>query len=513
MNQGTPIIGSMSKTRIDKNYLTRSFATNALYGLVFFLVITSFLAWMPLNNDTFWLSMAYPWVFQEGLFPMMSHSIDAAISLGRPPIPMFSGQVYTWFQVELSRSLGIEWMFVNWLTTAIILYGIFYSTAHLIGRIVERRRDLTINLAVVLGIFALPFLVSNSSYYHDPTGTYFMFSWLCNTLPLFGFLCLRVYQRNKNDIRYLYIFLLLMLISSNASEANFISNTAILIYAIVSIRMENSSFDPWLKAKLYLVTFACLLSMGYWVERNLSANAQSGYSGVQTNLDIIAIGETFFLQLIYNLPAISFLDSDRKIRNSDIGINNLEVFTLISIVFIIVVLLWIILKVKLINFTHSEKTNSNGSTRLKNYRIEIIGFLFILCGNISTYSVSIKYQTEVPLFSSFYLGLGVFALTLSLLIYFKTIFVQPTIRNRMFNLAVLLGCLQLVLNCYISMQLQANQPFLRPAQKILSNLYVSQSEYCLAINGVRAKNYAGLGELATNVLQDAATLNKTFNNC
>jgi hypothetical protein len=507
-------IAPMPNIATSRNSIEQAFRTNLFFGLAAFLVFTSFLAWMPPNNDAFWVNLViFPWVMKDGLVQTMVQSIAAASSLGRPPIPMFLSHIYTWFQIKISSNLGIEWVYINWITTALFLYGVFYFTAQLITRIIGHKKENTPTLAVTLGLFALPFIVSNSSYYHDPTGSYFVFAWLLNILPVFGFLCLRIYMLNGTNKRFLYFFMFFVFISINSSEANFISSVLLIAYAIVSTRKMISKSNLKSLSFFYSMVIICVFSLWYWIERNLSGNAQSGYSGIQSNFELSAIGKTFLLQLFYNLPTLSFLGSSQKRSMTDLPINDLHVITLFIIVGLILMLLWIVWKIDPLNLKNSDRQTTRNLFEVGRYRVEVIGLTVILGANLLTYSVSSKYQSEVPLFSSFYLGLGVVAVTLSLITYIMSLTLSSKFKGKVLDLAILLGSVQLILNCYVSMQLQANQPFLRPAQKIISDIEVTQVEYCLAINGVKAGNYGGLGEASADILRKEAQLDKSFEEC
>ena len=468
----------------------------------------SFIAKAPLNQDGFWILQKY--IYPQPMLSALHNILQDAIGLGRPPLAYLFQYVYFYALTKLSILFHVDFSFLNWISVSLLICASLTVISWLLAKLTNVDKE---RIFIIISILISCIMLSNSSYYHDASIIFSIFSWGFSLVPIEIFFFLLLYKKTKL-IQYYVTSLILMLVLTFVSESQF---PAIIVLLVLAIQLGiPTKMHLRLRALCAIIVLAVLTSIAYWILQILNGSAMPGYTGSRLSLHPGRIASTFVTQTSLSVPPISqFRSIFENWHVNGVFNPNLPIqgFGLRS--FILALFLFLVVQITLkMNSTipRNQFELSNFFRRSSGiYRLDVLHLLlFISLFPTLTFSLSMKYQEEVPALLTTYVGYPTILTVLAILLSGVYWSIQNKSNAKILSTGVaLLSAITLMVN--ISVSTQSHNRFIgidriqKAVVKMKSN---STLITCIDLRDVTSENYANLGQV------DLVYLSKTFHlNC
>jgi hypothetical protein len=452
------------------------------------------MAVVTVTSDGFWGSIQFIEIREEsGNAQMYSSVYQYAMSIQRPPLALIFDYWVRLSALQVAEIFTLPWSFFLWISCSLIIAFMLLWFNAVFCLILKWNLNKAKNFFLVALIFS-SLIVSNASYFHDPTAVFFVYNWFFVVLPFFALMHLFVYQ-SKRNILHLYISSTLLIISTNAYENTYLSSF------LVSVGILYFSFKTKASARhqivIILLASLNLWSILHWLGNIAKDSAQPGYEGADFQFSLSTAIQTLLTQFVTSTPLggnfrayVEHLRAPQQFYPVpfDFPPNILTMVLLIIVLGIFLAYRTRLFQVLKMKFpSHQNFTTS-----------QFILAVLIGCLPMAPYAASKKYTVQIPEIFTFYLAYGSFVFVL---LFFALLWVMRVgFSKNTLTLLVLLGLTQVFFNHSTASLTNKKNETLIQVSSYLSGQREPNSELCEQISEIKKLNYAGNGVSTANMI-------------
>ncbi len=486
-----------------------------------FLLISISSTWMlrgPVTSDAFWQVMPYVEISRtRGLVEAALQILNVGLNFGRPSLSFIGGTSSWLVGVLFAELFGIPWAITNTVLAVSTIFLSLFILSRLAPELSWLRNIKADSLLLYFAMFYTLVASSNFAFFHDPLSVFYFNSWIVMLLPLYSYLYLlrvkRLQASNNKLVKNIYCTLLVLLLASNGYEANIPATIFITLALAVSIYKMRMILVPHLIFFVLLVA-STLASTVYWALRILVWHPIEGYSGTQSDFNLLSSIKVIVIQIVMGVPGVNpmrtFLENWHMngpifdFSRPNPMLTNTSIFLCLGIS--IFLLISIYSSRSKIDF---KRTKQDNNQFLVHQTAIVVG---ICIAPMVTFSFSQKYITEIPKIFTFYMGYSIFLVLCMLASTYLFSRFKVELKSKLLIPVTCLCLLTASGNQFGSQLVVVNQSKLNLIEKALVT-EVSAKKACDAVASVKELNYANLGIQTSRMLTDLLVAKKRIISC